>query len=108
MHFFAEVEDQGDGFRLVRTHRDWHGKLPKDTETTTFEKIDVPDYISDEPVLYAIELQPDEIPEGQSVKLKGGLVLTSEPDRYGDPDARAASGKKSPVRLKFEEWVPVL
>jgi hypothetical protein len=108
MHFYAEVEDQGDGFRMVRAHRDWHGSLPKDTETTTFEKVEVPEYISDEPVLYAIELQPDEIPEGQSARLKGGLVLTAEPDRYGDPDAREASGKKSPVRLKFEEWVPVL
>lgn len=108
MRFFVEVEDEGDGFRLVRTHRTWHGRLPKDTATRIFEDVEVPDYVTDEPVLFAIELQPDETPEGQSVRLKGGLVVTSEPERYGDPDARLASGKKTSVRLQFEEWVPVL
>jgi hypothetical protein len=108
MHFFVDVEDAGDGFRMVRTHRMWVGRLPKDTDTQTFEKIEIPDLTSDEPVLYAIELQPDELLVGQSVQLKGGLTLTSQPELYGDPDIREASGKKAPVRLLFEEWVSVL
>jgi hypothetical protein len=108
MHCFVEVEDAGDGFRLVRPHRSWHGKLPKNTETTTFEKVEVPEYETDEPVLFAIELEQDETPEGQSARLDSGLVVTAEPERYGDPDAREASGKKRPVRLRFSEWTPVL
>lgn len=108
MHFFAEVDDEGDGFRMVRVHRQWIGRPPKETDTTSFEKIEIPEYASDEPTLFAIELQPDESPEGMSARMKGGLVLTANPETYGDPDAREAAGKKAPIRLKFEEWVPVI
>lgn len=107
MHFFVEVENV-DGFRMIRAHRIWVGKIPKDSEDKTFEKVEVPDYQTDEPVLFAIQLESDESPEGQSARLKDGLVLTAEPLRYGDPDAREASGKKAPVRLQFEEWVPYI
>lgn len=107
MHFYVETSSD-DGFRLVRTHRTWSGKPPEETATSTFEKVEIPDYVSDEPVLFAIELQDSEQPEGKSARMKGGLVLTAEPEIYGDPDAREAAGKKNPVRLRFEEWMPVI
>jgi hypothetical protein len=108
MHFYCEVDSQDDDFRLVRVHRSWFGKFPKDTAQSVFEKIEIPDYDSDDPTLFAIELQPDEAVEAMSARMKGGLVLTCNPESYGDPSVREAEGKKAPVRLKFEEWVPVL
>lgn len=107
MHFFVEVENQGDGLVLVRPHRAWFGRLPKDTPTQTFEKVEVPELASDDPTLFCIELQPDELLVGQSVQLKGGLTLTSQPELYGDPDDRLQAGKKAAVRLRFEEWMPL-
>ena len=106
MHVWVEVDNSEPGLRLVRAHRTWFGRIPK--EPAVFEKLEVPDYVSDEPVFYAIELGPDEPVEGMSVAMReGGLTVTAEPDRFGDPDARLANGKKVPTRLKFEEWVYV-
>jgi hypothetical protein len=107
MHFYAEVEEV-DGFQLVRVHRTWYGRPPPETKERTFEKANVPDYVSDDPTVHVVALEPDEVPEGMSVKLKGGLVLTAEPERYGDPLARVQAGKKAPIKLVFEEWVPLI
>lgn len=107
MHFYVEIETAG-GMTMARAHRTWYGRPPKDTKDTTFEKVEVPGYASDEPRIFLLAPEPDEQPEGMSARLKGGLVLTAEPERYGDPDARTAAGKKAPVRLAFEEWVPLL
>lgn len=107
MHFYVEVEEV-EGFKMVRAHRTWFGKPPKDTKERTFEKVDVPDYVSDDPTVHVIALEADEQPEGMSARMKGGLVLTAEPERYGDPDARLASGKQAPIKLRFEEWVPLV
>jgi hypothetical protein len=107
MHFYVEIE-KSDGLTMARAHRTWFGRPPKDTADTTFEKVEVPGYASDEPAVFLVELAPDEQPEGMSARLKGGLVMTAEPERYGDPDARRAAGKGAPVRLAFEEWVPLL
>lgn len=100
MHFWVEIDDQGDGFRMARAHRTWYGR-----PTKGLEKVEVPDYASDDPTVFLLELEADEQPEGKSVRMTGGAVVTAEPERYGDPDARLASGKKAPVRLTLGEWV---
>ena len=103
MHFYVEVDDT-DGLRMVRAHRTWYGRPPKG-----LEKVEVPGYASDEPVIYAFQPEPDEAPEGMTAATGfGGMLVTAEPDRYGDPAAREASGKKAPRRLALGEWTLLL
>lgn len=102
MHFHCEVdEDKEYGVRMVRAHRTWYGKPPKE-----LEKVEIPDYVSDEPTIFCIQLAPDEAVEGKSARMTtADLVITAEPEVYGDPVAREAAGKGTAVRLKFEEWI---
>ena len=102
MHFYFEEESSGPDFRMVRGHRVWAGRPTKE-----LQKVEVPEYASDEPVVYAIELSPDETMEGQSARMKSGLVITAEPEKYGDPDVRLAAGRHVAARLTWEEWTLV-
>ena len=103
MKFTIEVDDSDGIVKMIRAHRKFFGQMPKKAK---FEEIEVecPD---DDPHLYYLEPEADEIVEGPTAKMESGAFVTLNPAQYGDGDARVAAGKKAPVELKWGEWTVV-
>lgn len=102
MKILIEVDDDGIA-KMVRAHRKFFGPVPKKLPHEVVE-IECP---NDDPTLFYLEPEADEVVEGPTAKMASGAFVTMNREQYGDPAAREASGKKAPVELKWGEWTVV-
>lgn len=102
MKFLVETDNDGIA-TMVRAHRKFFGAVPKKLKCDVVEI----ECTSDDPSLYFLEPEADEVVEGPTAKLESGAFVTMNEQQYGDPSARLASGKKAPVKLNWGEWTVV-
>lgn len=102
MKFLVETDNDGIA-TMVRAHRKFFGTPPKKLQ---HEIVEI-ECTSDDPSIFFLEPEADEVVEGPTAKLENGAFLTLNEQQYGDPSARLASGKKAPVKLSWGEWTLV-
>jgi hypothetical protein len=93
------VEFDDDGlFKMIRPHRQFFGKDPKAYLAEL-------DFNPDESV-WAAMCDDEEGTPGRSCRVTEipGLVLTAEPEQFGNESDRRAAGKMVFNRMKFGEW----